>query len=407
LIVRGKDKEAISILTATPLPDSYNDYVNDEAKCKEALYRGKYLAMPDCSVYSLWAEILFPHFTSFSHIEKLAKANPNNLQIRVAQMSFGQSMVKSGTNSVTTMVGLRNIRQGLYNSNKVGPGFKLTDDSSERAKMEAPFQKVSSIADWNQCLKLVKEDVFPRFMRLDQDPTSLFYGQFGPVLTVTGLLCLIAGIGSLIFTKLSKKPLGHQPFGWIILLIALAIQGLTWNAWQFFEYRSFGNSQLLGVLVFLTLWAIIQTVRRKDNERWIMCAILVVALGFGSSTQYWQASMIIFLLIYIVQKGDQVLKPWTVALSIAAICYHTCLNLSFSHATLGISIATLVSICTVLGLSDRKLEPDQPRLAPITTGLAAIMIGMFLTAQYDKGMVKNLQEEVQQAGNLHDHLMNL
>ena len=48
-------------------------------------------------------------------------------------------------------------------------------------------------------------------------------------------------------------------------------------------------------------------------------------------------------------------------------------------------IAFGVSLAGILFVSNRKLDPDQPTLAPLTVGLATMIVGTFLMAQYDRG----------------------
>ena len=407
LILLGDEDEGVKAYIAKPLPSTYNDYVWDEINCKEALYNSQYLDLPESAKFNFWGETLFPHFTTFQQIERLTKSRSESLQIRVAEMEFGRSLVHAGKFSIQALIGIRDIRHGLWKSSKVGPGFKDKQNLVEQEKVQKEFQKTQSQQAWQESLKIAQEDVMPRYLHLDQDLTSLYFGQYGNIFVAAGILCAILSIASILFAKVSGKIVELGTWGWLLLLAALTISGSTWAGWRNLSNGSLGNNILIVPMIGLLIFALYQTKRHDLEKKPYLVVLLIIALLVGATTAYWQASSVIFLLIFVLQRGNPNLSPWTIAIGLALVCYHACLNLAFGLNIESILAGIVIAAAGLFFTGTRKLDPDQPRLASLSVGLVSILIGTYLVAKYDKSIVANLQREIRVNNEIKEHLAHL
>ena len=412
----GYGDEAIKSFSTRPLPDRFDDYVLDEIKCKEALVHGQYFELPECTNFALWANTLFPHLSTFGQIQNLKFKDKKNglkltdqqaLDLRAIEMLFGRDLVKSEKTAIAAMVGLNDIRLGLWNSRHVGRMTKEAERPEEQKRIEPTFKGFASSEAWNECLKLAKENFMPRFMRPDQDMTGLRVGQYGPPMVAAGVLCLLIGLGIYVLGIKTKKSISHPIWSWILLLSALIMQGLYWHTWNHLGFGSFANQPLGLAMIGLAVWCLIRLLREKGSPKIFSVCLLITALMFGMANTSWQAGSITFLLIYLMQRGKAGLSPWSTAVGVASVCYHTCLSLAYANMIFWPVVATAVLIGTIVVLADRNLDPDKPRIPTVSIGLGFVILGTFLFSLFNNAMILNMQEEQRIVEEVRAHFKTL
>ena len=115
----------------------------------------------------------------------------------------------------------------------------------------------------------------------------------------------------------------------------------------------------------------------------------------------------IFLIAYTIQKGRLPLAPWVSALIVGAVAYHTFINLAYAYVASFIALAMVAMIAGIFLLSKKELDPDQPRLSTTSIGLGLLLIGIFLTSQYDRAVVTSISDEIKHSRSIRDRLAKL
>ena len=406
--ILGNLKRASEAFTAEPIPTIYRDYVEDEVVCREALYAGAYRDLPKSGILPLWAEVIFPHYSSFGHFEAAAKALGTSEKFRLAELKFGEAMVHSGDTLIAALVGVRHIRFALWNTKKLNRNWKKYSNPSEEATMLAAYQKNGSKADFERIVKIAREEVSIHFFDVETDLTLLYVGQMGPIVITTGIFTAFFALVGWGASRSKLKSITLPLVGWITLLFGLFIPNAFWNSAHYLNHYSLGNQTLILVLFGLyglNLW--IMAKAGTVAKRWHYVLLLSIALIFGLLTPGLQASSILFFSMFAIQRGKMPLGSWTSAIGILGLCYQAAINLAFAPGNLLVLIGLVVGVAAILGMSQRRPEPDQPRLAALTFALGAVIIGTFLMAQYDRGVTTFFDLQKEEQAKLKERLAKL
>ncbi len=405
-LIEEHDRAAV-MFCQKPYPKDYDDRVSDEVNAREDWYRQQYRDLPASTIFPIWANTLFPHFNSSSIIREWQKIHPNDLEMRVAQVRFGQGMLQSSSNSVSAFVGLRNVRQGLWNSQKSVVTPKPIPNKAEEAKLKPIFLASGSEKQWKSAVALSVADISPFFAYNDPDYTSIQLGQYGPILIAAGLVTIISGLTIGFLSRRIKKTLEHPLWGWVGFLGALTVFGLTLGVSRQLINGSLGSSYLLWLLIVFAFWNIATLRTREMENKPLHGALIFIAAAIGCVAPYWQSTSMIFLIAYTIQKGRLPLAPWVSALIVGAVAYHTFINLAYAYVASFIALAMVAMIAGIFLLSKKELDPDQPRLSTTSIGLGLLLIGIFLTSQYDRAVVTSISDEIKHSRSIRDRLAKL
>lgn len=453
LALIGENTQAINIWIAKPLPKRFDDYVFDEIVCKEALYRSRYWNLPKSALYPIWAGVLFPHFSTVQQLETVMKSSDRSSDMRVSLIEYGHAMVKSCPTAIAGMIGINNIRKGIWNNQpKIANKWQDFENLAEQAKIERIYKAALSQSDWEYCLRLAKSEIVPNFLQADQNLTGLYVGQYGPFAVYAGVSCILLGLGFAIFRRLNwkaissahaiwpvlltvlthsdlsfaldlififvafglflllRKPLSEtsiQTVTWPMLLLVLTFSGSKWRDWGYLANGTFLNQYLAPVIFVLAIVAIVYACRMEKGRRLLPSLVVVTACLLAMAYSGWQGSSIIFLIGFVMQKGNTAIRPWTVAVLLLLAGYHFALNLGSMHLINESHLGFLCLAMTLFMLSKLEREPDEPRLQLVTLGIGAAILGTFFIGQYDKGLTTAMENDLKQIEQVREKFANL
>ncbi len=393
LFILGRTKEATSILTAAPFPKTYDDYVFDEVECKEALYRATFYDIPESALFEVWGGTLFPHLSTRAQIEKLIKESNDPTKLQVAQIDLGRAMTKASPTAIAAMVGVTNINHGIWGLKSTGSPKKIIRDLKLQALIEKPYQSAVSKEAWDYCLRAATSDIKPNFLRTDEYLSSLYIGQLGPVFEFAGVFGCIFGLILLALDKFKIKNINSELIGWPLILVVFKVVGATWDDWRGLGNYSLGMTLVGPGLIVLALICLYSCVRREKKKRLLPSIFVLTTFVTGMSIQKWEATSVIILLLFAMQRGTIPFKPWTTATGILLLGYHAGLNAALTSGFIQNTLWLVLAVATLVAVTRRPLEPDQPRFATITLGVASLILGTVLTTQYDKGIRSSMQDD--------------
>lgn len=397
LVLLGRNSEAIEGFTAKPLPTKFVDYVEDEVKCKVAYMESSYLNLPASNRINLWAATIYPHF-SFGAFKDLVEIPASELKFRAATIEFGRAMLRSSRTGISALVGVRNMRQGLwkkpYEVSKQEKSKAVI--KTEEARLKTTYVGMMSASDWDKVRGLAAENIQLPFFDVEEDLRVLYIAQFGPILIATGILSSVVGLTGMLIVR-RKKLLVSNPFlGWCGLAGGLLLATGLLDQYKYFAHYSLKSSVFYLPLATLGIWAIVATLRSDTIERkYAQCGLILACLVFGFVIPPCQVGAILVLAAYVVQKGKLPLSPWVSAALVVLFTYHLVLTLSFAQINWGGIFALLIGPLSIFWMSKTELEPDQPRLPSLTIGLATCVLGVFLMAYYDRSVVTFMDSELQ------------
>ena len=164
---------------------------------------------------------------------------------------------------------------------------------------------------------------------------------------------------------------------------------------------------ILAVLFVVSLISIYWSLRKEKGKRLFPIIFVLIALCFGLAISGWQATSAFVLTLFALQRGTVPLKPWTTAIGLFLLAYHVGLNLGLSNAYNENILYFVIGTVALLAVSQRPLEPDHPRLSSITIGITSIIIGTVLTAQYDRGVQRSMENELKQTQEVREQFAKL
>ncbi|MEI7984410.1 MAG: hypothetical protein WCI55_02180 [Armatimonadota bacterium] len=400
-------EKATTVLTARPFPSTYEDYVIDEVTCKEELYRSNFSFLPKSALLEVWGGTLFPHLNTNTQIEKLIKKSPDPLLLRIAQIDLGRVMAKSAPTAIAAMVGVSNINHGIWGLKSPAPGRIDKKDIQAQNQVQGIYEQSVSKEAWDYCIRASKSDIRPRFLRPDEELAALFVGQLGPFFEFAGILCCLVGLIMIPVGQSKINFINKEVIGWPLVLIVFTFIGSTWKDWANLGNYGLGCPLLPPLLFVLSLISIYWSLRGEKGKRLFPVIFVLVALCFGLASSAWQATSVIVLTLFALQRGAVPLKPWTTAIGIFLLAYHVGLNLGLSNAFNENILYCAIGTVALLAVSQRPLEPDQPRLSSLTTGIASIILGTVLTAQYDRGVQRSMENELKQTQQVREQFARL
>lgn len=402
LVLLGRNDEAIEQFTAKPLPRKFVDYVEDEVKCKVAYMELSYLNLPASNRINLWAATIYPHF-SFGAFKDLVEIPSSELKFRTATIEFGRAMLRSSQTGISTLVGVRNIRLGLWKKPyEVSRQEKSkTVIKAEEARLKATYVGMMSASDWDKVRVLAAENIQLPFFDVEEDLRVLYIAQFGPILISTGIFSSLVGFAGMLILRRKKFLVSNAFLGWCCLAGGLLLATGLIDQYKYFANYSLKSSVFYLPIAALTLWAIIATFRSDSiKPKYGYCGLLLVSVAIGFINSNCQVGAILFLIAFVVQKGKLPLGPWMTATLSLILMYHLVLNLAFAQINWGGIFALLIGSLSIFWMSKTELEPDQPRLPSLTIGLAACILGVFLMAYYDRSVVTFMDSELQRTQQL-------
>ncbi|MBI1333954.1 MAG: hypothetical protein GC165_13865 [Armatimonadetes bacterium] len=401
LTLAGDNGIAEEALTAQPFPTKYEDYVDDEVRCREATFRSSYMDFPSGLVLPIWAGVTYPHYAAASGISKDVAEAKNPLSVRVAEMSLGDAMIHSCPTPIAALVGVRVLRHGLWNSSKPYGDWRKLVNESEAAKVKGTFLKSGSAADWNHSLEIAKKDITLHFYAGEDNPREMYVAQFGPIMVGTGLLSLLVAVPAWFWSRAKGKNLGNRWLAWTILVGGLMISMLCWHDWGYMANYSLGSRYLEFPFTLTWIWATIATLRReKGSDRLVGVILLGCIFACGWLTNQTMAATFLFLILYVSQKGQMPLGPWASSVGLVLFAFHAVENLAFWHGDLFLPLGFILGGGTLLLVSQRSLEPDQPRWSGLTTGVALLIVGSIFMAQYNRGASAMMARELERTNDI-------
>lgn len=394
LMLIGDMEKAEEVFTAQPFPTMFEDYVDDEVRAKEAFYAGGYFDLPRSAMMALWAETIYPHFSTINQTDELIKKSHSPAQVRIADIQFGRALIRSCPSTIAVLVGMRQIRRGLWDSLKMSGDPKKLARLNKEAEIAPEFLKVDTKANWDQTLQIARQNLYLGILPRDSDLTLLYVGQLGPIFIAAGIYTAIFSLVLFGLSQRKVRNIDHPFAGWFILLVAMTAPNFFWSSAEYLMSYSLGNSFLIPVYIGLIgacLWAL----RKQDDieKKVYLLLPLGLAAGLGFLSPGLQATMTFFLVAFALQRGKMPLSPWMAGAGMLVLSYHCLINLAFARSGLPVAIGFIPAVVGILVVSHRKLEPDQPRLAPMAIALGAAIIGTFLVAQYDRGVATYFESE--------------
>jgi hypothetical protein len=389
-------EKATTVLTARPFPSTYDDYVTDEVTCKEELYRSNFSFLPKSALLEVWAGTIFPHLHTGTQIEKLIKMSSDPLMLRIAEIDLGRVMTKSAPTAVAAMVGVSNINHGIWGLKSQAP-WRIDEKALQsQNQVQGIYEQSVSKEAWDYCIRASKSDIKPRFLRPDEELAALFVGQLGPFFEFAGILCCLVGLIMIPVGQSKIKFINKEVIAWPLVLIVFTFIGSTWKDWANLGSYGLGCPLLPPLLFVVSLISIYWSLRKEKEKRLFPVIFVLVAFCSGLASSGWQATSIIVLTLFALQRGTVPLKPWTTATGLFLLAYHVGLNLGLSNAYNENILYFVIGAVALLAVSQRPLEPDQPRLSSLTIGITSIIIGTVLTAQYDRGVQRSMENELKQ-----------
>lgn len=407
LFIMREFKKATSALTARPFPSTYEDYVIDEVTCKEELYRSNFSFLPKSALLEVWGGTIFPHLNTSDQIEKLIKKSPDPVMLRIAQIDLGRVMTKSAPTAIASMVGVGNINHGIWGLKSAAPWRIDKKDLQSQNQVQGIYEQSVSKEAWDYCIRASKSDIKPRFLRPDEELTALFVGQLGPFFEFAGILCCLVGLIMIPVGRSKINFINKEVIGWPLVLIVFTFIGSTWKDWANLGNYGLGCPLLSPLLFVVSLISIYWSLHKEKGKRLFPVIFVLVALCFGLASSGWQATSVIVLTLFALQRGTVPLKPWTTSIGFFLLAYHVGLNLGLSNAYNENILYFVIGTAALLAVSQRPLEPDQPRLSSLTIGITSIIIGTVLTAQYDRGVRRSMENELKQTQEVREQFAKL
>ena len=384
--LQDKRKQAIDALVAKPFPTAFEDYVDDDVRCRESLYYAHFRDLPRAAFIPIWTDTLIPHYSTFRQIEEAVKGDPNNLDLRVAQVHFGNALVNSCPTPIAGIVGERYLRHGIWGGTKASDDWKKLVNLKEEAKIRKAFLQSDSSDVFDRSLRIARDETHLYSLFDNNDLTLLYVGQFGPIFIAAGILAAIGAFAAYGLSRSKLKNLANENWGWAYHLGGILAPNIVWNSWRYLVNYTFANNYFVPILISCFLISCWMTWKSKEGlARIMLLTLLVFGLVVGLVGASLQASSTLFFLVFVFQRARLPLGPWTTAATIVLLGYHTAISMALAENVTSSLIAFGVSLAGILFVSNRKLDPDQPTLAPLTVGLATMIVGTFLMAQYDRG----------------------
>ncbi|MEI8281099.1 MAG: hypothetical protein WCG75_01720 [Armatimonadota bacterium] len=449
----GDINAATATWIAKPFPTAYDDHVFDDITCKEALYRGQFMDLPRSAYYPLWGGVMFPHFSSGRQLQDVIKSSSEATELRIGEMEFGRAMIRSCPTAIAGAVGIRNIRLGLWDTgDKFANTWQGYYNADKEKGIERAYQQAVSKKDWEYCLRVAKSDIVPRFLRPDENIFGIMVGQFGPLLIYSGIACALIGVGYFLLNRTKAKNLGphhlvwpmllavvtysdlsfyadmiclavatgiyfllrskfkkltFDHLGWPSLLLVLSFIGSGWKDWGYVATFSLANSYLFFLLLPLAIWAMVIAARKEKGMGIVPFILLLLALFLGYAYRGWEASSTLYVILYLMQRGNMPLRPWPIAIVLLLAGYHFSIDLSLHTGHNEIHLGYFCLLVILYLMSQHEFEPDQPRFSLVTVGLGAAMLGTILVAQYDNGYKTAMESDLKQIETVRAKYANL
>jgi hypothetical protein len=293
------------------------------------------------------------------------------------------------------LAGIRYVRFGLWKTLKVSSEFKGVVNKTEQSKIEGLRQGKFSNDNWVEVLKFASNNTNPYLFEPEENLPALYVGQKGPILISSGILCAFVSLLYFGCIKFKIPTITNGIVAWSAHLIGLTIQGSSWSHWHSLAAISFASPFLSPLLVCLLIIGLVQIWKGDFPKKWHYVLLILASTAIGLCTPFWEASSIIFMLTFVFQKGRSPLGPWTTAVAVLLISYHTILNISYHASTVEVFLGFFVSIAILMLVANKEPDPDHPRLSALTVGLGAVVVGCFLFAQYDKALTSALKSETE------------
>lgn len=410
LTLLDRNAEAETAFAKSPLPSVFDDYVDDEVRCKEALYESYYLDFPSGCIFPIWAGTIYPHYAGIAQIDQIVKKSTNPIPLRVAEIQAGIAMIRSCPTSISAFVGSRLVRAGLWASRKPSLEWKKMENSEEENKVKEAFLKTAGEPEWNHAMKIARADITRQYLVENDVSKQFYFTQYGPILVGAGLLTALLSLPVFWLTRSTKvKSISRPWIAWAILLASLILGASCWHSWGYLINVSLASDKLLPLYVVFALWTLIATIRKQEkSDRLLGVILLLVAFVTGCLVESLRAGSFLFLAIYAFQRRDPKLSPWTTAAALFVVSFHLMENMALAKAGyLMPGIGFLVSISAILSLAARPIEPDQPRWSSLAVGLVAILIGSFMTTQYNRGMEASMADEIKRTEKMRSEFAQL
>lgn len=150
---------------------------------------------------------------------------------------------------------------------------------------------------------------------------------------------------------------------------------------------SLGVPPAAALLAILCIIAIAIGWKSNTSRERIVKMVSIVGLGLTAlASPQFQSSAIIIVSLFVIQRGKMPLRPWSTAAALTLASLHVYYSMAFTTDPYRVIGSWLITTLAILAISDPQTEPDEARLAPLTVGLAAMLLGMVMTAQYDHGI---------------------
>ncbi len=408
LTVLNRTSEAEKVFSKSPFPTMFDDFVDDEVRCKEALYESTYIDFPSGCIFPIWAGTIYPHYAALFQIDQIAQKSKNPIPIRVAEIHAGMAMVRSCPTSISAFAGSRLVRAGLWMARKPSLEWKKLENLSEENTVKDAFIQSASESEWNHALKVARSDITRQYLMENEVSKQFYFTQYGPILLGAGILTSFLALPVFMLVRSKIKSISKPWIAWSILFAMLLLGAACWSRWGYLINVSLASNMLLLPYILLALWALIATIRKEEKSDRLLGVLLVLAaLVAGCMVEQLRAGSFLFLAIYSIQRRNPKLSPWTTAAALFVISFHMIENLALARGDLAVIAGFILSVSPVLCLTARPVEPDQPRWSTLAIGLVAVLIGSFVTTQYNRGMEMSMADEMKKTETMRTELARL
>lgn len=386
LTLLGRGDEGLRQFGQRPLPIEYHDFVRDEYQCRASIFRADYPDILDSALVAEWAAVLFPHFAAFNNVDKLPKSR-SEVSFRVARIAFGEAIVSDTDSWIKGLVAVQQIRRGLWAPTRLGLTWQKSFNQVEQDKVQKAYVTEFGESRWSRLTHWAKHDIEPLGLD-DSIPTSVKAATLGPVYVSGGFLAILAfGIHYLRMVRKHKSIVTKPATGWTILFVAFFISNCLSGTWRFLYMYSLGVPPAAALLAILCIIAIAIGWKSNTSRERIVKMVSIVGLGLTAlASPQFQSSAIIIVSLFVIQRGKMPLRPWSTAAALTLASLHVYYSMAFTTDPYRVIGSWLITTLAILAISDPQTEPDEARLAPLTVGLAAMLLGMVMTAQYDHGI---------------------
>ncbi len=384
--VLGKRQDGLQKFVAKPFPTLYEDYTGDEEAARNAAMRAMNRNLPKAILVPEWAGILFPHFMSAAVYLDEVRKDTKNSALRAATIECGKCMMHSKDSWIGKIIGLRMVKTGVWTSvaNDRPDRKKLNSEHAEELK--PAYVKEFGQANWKWALDKAEQNMgFASPTDPDFMPVRL--GHLGPFFTAGGIAGILASMGIYLISKRRKKAV---PTHWLVfpgLWVASTVLAACWGDWRYLVNFTLGSAYLNIPYVLLGVWVAIRTLRSDDKAKFLKFAATLIMGVIGFCWPPIQAVTMMMFLILLVQRWSLPLRPWLAVLIITLLGYHTAMQLAFSSTGFfAVALLALVSIA-ILAFTKFEFDPDQARIGSAFIPVGFLLLGLFLTAQYDRALV--------------------